>query len=99
MTPSPSSELRVAVLGAGRWAAGAHLPGWKRDPRCRLVAVCDVEADRAEACAREFDIPTATTDWRSTVARTDVDVVDVVTPSHTRSEERRVGKECRSGWL
>jgi predicted dehydrogenase len=86
MTPSPSSELRVAVLGAGRWAAGAHLPGWKRDPRCRLVAVCDVEADRAEACAREFDIPTATTDWRSTVARTDVDVVDVVTPSHTHHE-------------
>ncbi|HKX17856.1 MAG TPA: Gfo/Idh/MocA family oxidoreductase [bacterium] len=85
MTP-PLSELRVAVLGAGRWAAGAHIPGWKRDPRCRVVAVCDVEADRAEACAREFDIPTATTDWRATVARADVDVVDVVTPSRTHHE-------------
>ena len=85
MTP-PVSELRIAVLGAGRWAAGAHIPGWKRDPRCRVVAVCDVEADRAEACAREFDIPTATTDWRATVARTDVDVVDVVTPSHTHHQ-------------
>ncbi len=82
----PLSELRVAVLGAGRWAAGAHIPGWKRDPRCRVVAVCDVEADRAEACAREFEIPTATTDWQATVARADVDVVDVVTPSHTHHQ-------------
>lgn len=86
MTPSPSSALRVAVLGAGRWAAGAHLPGWQRDPRCRVIAICDVERDRAEACARQFDIPAVTTDWQALVARGDVDVVDVVTPSHTHHE-------------
>ena len=86
MTSSPSSVLRVAVLGAGRWAAGAHLPGWHRDPRCRVVAICDVERDRAEACARQFDIPAVATDWQAVVARADVDVVDVVTPSHTHHE-------------
>jgi predicted dehydrogenase len=86
VTPSPSSALCVAVLGAGRWAAGAHLPGWQRDPRCRVVAICDVERDRAEACARQFDIPTVTTDWQALVARGDVDVVDVVTPSHTHHD-------------
>jgi predicted dehydrogenase len=80
------SVLRVAVLGAGRWAAGAHLPGWHRDRRCRLVAICDVERDRAEACAREFDIPAVSTDWQAVVARPDVDVVDVVTPSHTHHQ-------------
>lgn len=86
MTKSPSSVLNIAVLGAGRWAAGAHLPGWQRDPRCRVVVICDVERDRAEACARQFDIPAITTDWRAVVARDDVDVVDVVTPSHTHHE-------------
>ena len=33
VTPSPI--VRVGVLGAGAWARGAHLPGYRRDPRCR----------------------------------------------------------------
>jgi UDP-N-acetylglucosamine 3-dehydrogenase len=46
----------------------------------------DVERDRAEACARQFDIPAVATDWQALLARGDVDVVDVVTPSHTHHE-------------
>ena len=34
-------RLGVGVIGAGRWANWAHLPGWVRDERCELVAVCD----------------------------------------------------------
>src|SRR5687768_6483897 len=38
-----------------------------------------------------------------TVARPDVDVLDGITTAisvdQERSEERRVGKECRSGWV
>ena len=29
------------VLGAGAWAEFAHLPGFKRDERCQLVAIAD----------------------------------------------------------
>jgi predicted dehydrogenase len=86
MTPLGTSVLNVAVLGAGRWAAGAHIPGWQRDPRCRVVAICDVERDRAETCARQFDIASVATDWQQVVSRPDVDVVDVVTPSHTHHQ-------------
>ena len=31
--------VRVGVLGAGAWARGAHLPGYRRDPRCTVVAI------------------------------------------------------------
>jgi oligopeptide/dipeptide ABC transporter ATP-binding protein len=34
-------RLGIGVVGAGRWANWAHLPGWIRDQRCKLVAVCD----------------------------------------------------------
>jgi predicted dehydrogenase len=77
------SVVRVGVLGAGTWARSAHLPGYRRDPRCRVVAVCDVEIDRACDAARAFDIPTATADPRELFARDDIDLVDVCTPSHT----------------
>lgn len=78
--------VRVGVLGAGAWARGAHLPGYKRDPRCRLVAIADVERGRAADAAREFGIPVVAADAKELLARSDIDLVDVCTPSHTHFE-------------
>jgi predicted dehydrogenase len=75
--------VRVGVLGAGAWARGAHLPGYRRDPRCRLVAIADPERDRAEAAAREFEIPHVSADSHAVIGRDDIDLIDVCTPSHT----------------
>jgi predicted dehydrogenase len=82
------SKLRVGVLGAGAWARSAHIPGWQRDPRCELVAVCDVVRERAEAlaAAAAAGIPDVTDDWQQLVGRADIDVIDIVTPSHTHYE-------------
>ncbi|RIK43402.1 MAG: gfo/Idh/MocA family oxidoreductase, partial [Chloroflexi bacterium] len=79
-------KLRVAVLGAGRWAESAHIPGWQRDPRCEIVVICDPVVENARAFAGQFGIPYYTGDWQEAVARADVDIVDVVTPSHTHFE-------------
>jgi len=78
--------VRVGVLGAGAWARAAHLPGFRRDPRCRIVGVADVEIDRARDAARAFDIPTATADACDLFRRDDIDLIDVCTPSHTHFE-------------
>ncbi len=80
------SKLRVCVLGAGRWSNLAHIPGWLRDPRAEIVAICDTDPERARAYSQKFDIPHWTTDWQAVVARPDVDVVDIATPSHTHFE-------------
>jgi predicted dehydrogenase len=82
----PNDKLRVAVLGAGKWAEFAHIPGWMRDPRVEVVVLADVVRSRAEELAAKFGISEITTDWESAVARMDVDVVDVATPSHTHFE-------------
>jgi len=81
-----ATTVRVGILGAGTWARAAHLPGYRRDPRCRIVAVCDVEIDRARDAARAFDVPTSTADARELFTRDDIDLVDVCTPSHTHFE-------------
>ena len=41
-------------------------------------------------------IPEATDDWQATVARPDIDVVDVVTPSHTHFELAMGGARARA---
>jgi predicted dehydrogenase len=81
-----SRSVNVGVLGAGAWARGAHLPGYRRDPRCRVVAIADTEIDRARAAAQEFDIPTVTADAHELLDRADIDMIDVCTPSHTHFE-------------
>src|SRR5947208_7681887 len=85
-TAMRESKLRVGVLGAGTWAKFAHIPGWQRDPRSEVVAICDVDGARARDHAAHFAIPEATDDWQAVVGRADLDAIDVVTPSHTHYE-------------
>jgi predicted dehydrogenase len=74
-----SKRLGVGVIGAGRWANLAHLPGWARDGRCEIVAICDIDEGRAAAAASTFDAKLATTDYRELLKRDDIDIIDVVT--------------------
>ena len=89
--------LRVAVIGAGRWSASAHLPGFHRSPLSELVVLCDLDLATAEQRAKEFGIPEVTTDYRSILGRTDIDVVDIVTRGDHQAlvfETLEAGKHC-----
>jgi predicted dehydrogenase len=81
-----NSKVRVAVLGAGAWAMHAHIPGWQRDPRAEVAVICDVVRERAQEFAAHFYVPEATDDWAAIMARPDIDVVDICTPSSTHWE-------------
>jgi predicted dehydrogenase len=72
-------RLGVGVVGAGRWAGLAHLPGWARDERCRIVGVCDLDPERAAAAAGRYGAEVATGDYRELLDRADIDIIDVVT--------------------
>ena len=37
------------MLGAGAWARSAHLPGYRRDPRCQIVGIAGFEPDQVKA--------------------------------------------------
>ena len=72
-------RLGIGVVGAGRWAGLAHLPGWARDERCRIVGICDREPERAAAAADQYGAAVVTGDYRVLLDREDIDVIDVVT--------------------
>src|SRR4051794_38407305 len=79
-------KLRVGVIGAGRWAGMAHLPGWARSPLCELVAICDLDRAKAEARAAEFGASDVTTDYQELLRRNDIDVVDIATSGDNHEE-------------
>ena len=74
-----AGKVRVAVVGAGRWAQMAHLPGWQRDPRAEIVALADVSPGALSQAAAQFGVPRTVSDYRELMADPDIDVIDVVT--------------------
>ena len=77
----------VGIVGCGGIARGAHWPFYKNDKRVKVVAVCDIIKERAEAFVRDFYPEAAVyTDYRDLVAREDIDCVDICTPNYLHSE-------------
>jgi predicted dehydrogenase len=78
-----TTKLGVGVIGAHRWAESAHLPGYAAHERVNLVAICDIELDRAKAMAERFGAKRVYANHRDLLADKDVQMVDVCTPTHT----------------
>ena len=88
-----TDKLRVGVIGAGRWANRAHLPGFTRSPLSEVVALCDMNRELAEQRAKEYGIPDVYTNAREMIGRSDIDVIDVCTrggPDDPDNHERLV---------
>jgi len=76
------SVLRGCVIGTGYFSQ-FHFDAWKRMEGVELVACCDTDADKAEAVAREYDIPATFTSYQDMLADCRPDFVDIVTRPDT----------------
>lgn len=77
------SKLGVGLIGAHTWADKAHLPGYKAHERVDLIAVCDIDPDRAKAMGEKYGAKKVYTDPEQLIADPDVQMVDVCTPTYT----------------
>ncbi len=71
--------LRAAVIGAGRWAASAHLPGFARCPGVELAVLCDRDEALARRRAAEFGVAEFSVEAGEVIARDDIAIIDVCT--------------------
>lgn len=69
--------LRVGIAGLRRGGALARIVG--RHPELRLAAVCDTDAGRAEAAAREHAVPVVVGSWEALLEE-ELDAVVIATP-------------------
>lgn len=72
------TELRFALLGTGYWSR-YQLAAWKELPGARCVALYNRTLSKAEALAREFDVPAVYGDAEELIRREKLDFIDVVT--------------------
>jgi len=73
-------KARIAVVGAGWWAAQNHIPVLQRNPDCELVGVNRLGAAELAALQQRFAIPDASEDYRELLDRVKPDGVVVASP-------------------
>ena len=73
-------NLNIALIGCGR-IAGHHCRAIQEVEGVELAAVCDLEAEKADAYADEFGVPAYANYRKMFKDEPDIDVAAVVTPS------------------
>jgi predicted dehydrogenase len=94
---APSNRINVGAIGTGRISRSHDIPGvWQYD-YAQIMAVCDLDAKRAEdgkklvndfytkRDGKPFDGVKAYTDYRELLQNKDIDAVLISTPDHTHA--------------
>jgi predicted dehydrogenase len=76
-----AKTLRAGVIGSGAIATRGHLPGYRATEGVEVVALCDINAERAQTTAAENGIPQTYTDYRDMLAQANLDLVSVCSPN------------------
>lgn len=77
--------LKIACIGAGYFAP-FHIEAWIRIPEASLVAICDMDSEKAQVMAHKFRIPYVYTDVNKMLSEMQPDVVDIITPPSSHLE-------------
>jgi predicted dehydrogenase len=91
---APSNRINVGAIGVGRISRGHDLPGiWQFD-QARIMAVCDLDANRVEQgktlingvyakkTGKPYDGVTGYHNYHELLANKDIDAVVISTPDH-----------------
>ncbi len=91
---APSKQINVGAIGVGRISRGHDLPAILRNDSARVMAVCDLDANRvvegkkfvndfyAKKSGKPYDGVTGYSNFRELLANKDVDAVVISTPDH-----------------
>lgn len=82
--PSQQNKVRVAQIGCNG-VAHAHARTHQWTGNTELVAVCDLDADKARAFAESYGVRQWFASADDLLALPEVDMVDIVTPDHTHA--------------
>ena len=73
------SPVRVGIIGTG-WGANVQVPAFQCVDGLELVAITSGRKERAEAVAREHNLPYAFDDYREMLRAAKPDLISIVTP-------------------
>jgi len=82
-----NENIGIGVIGCGAIAQEAHLPNYAAHPKARLVALADIDNQRATEVAQRFGVPNVYTDYHQLLERDDIQAVSVCTPNYLHAQQ------------
>jgi len=81
IAPQPQGSSHVIRLGivGNNYGRTVHLPAFRADPRCHVVALAGSDAARTATLARASNIPKAHCSWQALVEDAEIDAVAIAT--------------------
>ena len=74
------SKMNIGLIGAGA-ISDAHMGAYAKNSQCRLLAVADLNEDRARQKAAQYGADRIYTDYRSLLADPDIHAVSICVPN------------------
>ena len=81
-----SKFLKMGVIGCSGMAEG-HMTAIEKNPNAKLIAVCDIDLEKAENSAKKFKVEHFFQDYRDLLAMEELDGVVIVTPDQIHREQ------------
>ena len=78
-------KLGIGVIGAG-FGRAVHVPAFRSDDRCRVVAIAASNEESAERAASDLGIERWSGNWRNVVDDPDVDAISIALPPQLQAE-------------
>jgi len=75
----------MAIIGAGLWGKN-HALVFDDHPDAEVVAICDINEEKAHAVAKQFGIKEVYTDYNEMLKKSHCDAVSIVTPDFLHTE-------------
>ncbi len=72
-------KVKIGMVGAGNIACNAHLPAYAKCENAQVVAIADLNRERAQAAAEKFGIPNVYGSVEEMLADADIEAVDICT--------------------
>jgi len=76
-------QVRIGIIGAGGISQLVHLPILRKHKTAKVVAIADLEYEKAASVAEKFKIPEFYRDPEKVFAQDDIDAVHVNTPTNS----------------
>ncbi len=73
--------VRIGLVGAGAIAQITHLPTYEALEGAEVLALCDPQKGKATKLASRHGIPVVCTDHQELLKRTEIDAIDICTPT------------------
>jgi predicted dehydrogenase len=77
-----TKKCGFGVIGTGTVGGAWHAHVYNQLPQYRLVAICDLNEERAVSIAKQYGVKSVYTDYHELLNNPEIDPVSIATPDH-----------------